>query len=113
MCPRQGRGRFSPEEDAILVSFLRQDGLHLVLLAVSQDDVLSVIQPDKDGNLIAVARNERTASSKAYTSAAVARTFEAANEGAICQAKSIIGKEKNITVTRMKLTIKRFLASSP
>ncbi|TVY38802.1 putative galactinol--sucrose galactosyltransferase [Lachnellula subtilissima] len=89
LCPRQGRGNFSPEEDSVLVSFLRRDGLHFVLLAVSLDDNLTVIKPGGDGTLIAVSRNEAPNPGTAYIIAATGRTFERANEAAIFQARRI------------------------
>ncbi|TVY90006.1 putative galactinol--sucrose galactosyltransferase [Lachnellula willkommii] len=97
LCPRQGRGNFSPEEDAVLVSFLRRDGLHFVLLAVSVDDNLTVIKPGKDGTLIAVSRNEAPAPRTAYIIAATGRTFERANEAAIYHAKSIVTEKTKDT----------------
>ncbi|TVY20953.1 putative galactinol--sucrose galactosyltransferase 6 [Lachnellula arida] len=97
LCPRQGRGNFSPEEDAVLVSFLRRDGLHFVLLAVSVDDNLTVINPGKDGTLIAVSRNEAPAPGTAYIIAATGRTFERANEAAIYHARSIVTEKTKDT----------------
>lgn len=50
-------GQFSLTEDAILASFLRRDGLHIVLLAISLEDVLTVFKSDEKGNIVAFARN--------------------------------------------------------
>lgn len=54
---RQEKGQFSPTEDAILGSFLRWDGLHIVLLALSLAGDLTMFQSDKKGNIVAFARS--------------------------------------------------------
>lgn len=97
LCPRQGSGNFSAEEDSILVSFLRRDGLHFVILAVSLDDVLTVIKPGENGTLNAVSRNERPVPGTVYIVAATGRTFEHANEAATHHAKSIVAGKSNNT----------------
>lgn len=79
------------------MSFLRRDGLHFVLLAVSLDDNLTVIKPGGDGTLIAVSRNEAPTPGMAYIIAATGRTFERANEAAIYHAKSIVAEKTKDT----------------
>jgi hypothetical protein len=81
------------EEDAILVSLLLRDGLRLVLLAFSLNDVLTVIKADCNGNLIAVARNERSTASIGSILAAVGKTFEDANQAVMSHAKAIAARE--------------------
>ncbi|KAL3419619.1 galactinol-sucrose galactosyltransferase 6 [Phlyctema vagabunda] len=93
LCPRQGRGRFSPVEDSILVSLLFRNGLHLVLLALSFNDVLTVIKPGSDNSLTLVARNERAAGSTAYVLAAAGKTFEDANQAVMNHAKELVAQE--------------------
>lgn len=93
LCPRQGRNKFTSEEDAILVSLLLRDGLHLVLLAFSSNDVLTVIKADCNGNLIAVARNERSTAGIGSILAAVGKTFEDANQAVMSHAKAIAARE--------------------
>jgi len=91
LAPRHGKGNFSPTEDAVLCSFLRWDGLHLVILAVSGvDDVLTVFKPDGQGNVIVSARNDRSESSTAHTIAAVGTTFEKANAAVMYHARKIV-----------------------
>jgi len=93
LCPRQGGSKLSLDEDAILVSFLRDDGLHLVLLAVSLNDVLVVFRSDEEGNLVAIARNERSVTGTVNVLAAVGRTFEEANEAVMLYARQMVEKE--------------------
>ena len=91
LAPRHGKGDFHPTEDAILCSFLRWDGLHLVLLAVSGiDDVLTVLKPDSEGNVILSARNDRQEKSLARVVAAVGSTFDSANAAVMYHARNLV-----------------------
>ncbi len=92
LAPRHGQGNFAPTEDAVLCSFLRWDGLHLVLLAVSGiDDVLTVLKPDGHGNVIIHARNDSPELRKARVLAAVGKTFETANAAVMYHARKLVG----------------------
>lgn len=98
LAPRHGQGKFSPNEDAILCSFLRWDGLHLVILAVSGvGDVLTVFKPDGQGNVVVSARNDRPEPSAAHVIAAVGTTFEKANAAVMYHARKIVGGDDYMT----------------
>lgn len=58
LAARQGKGQFSLTEDAILASFLRWDGLYIVVLALSLEDVLTIFKSAEKGNLVAFARSD-------------------------------------------------------
>ncbi|KAL8703164.1 MAG: hypothetical protein Q9201_003640 [Fulgogasparrea decipioides] len=89
--PRHGKGQFSPTEDAVLASFLRMDGLHLVLLAVSGvDDVLTALKPDAHGNVIVHSRNDSTEEGQARVLAAVGTTFNTALAAVMYHARKIV-----------------------
>ncbi|KAI4129264.1 MAG: hypothetical protein LQ338_002316 [Usnochroma carphineum] len=89
--PRHGEGKFSPTEDAILSSFLRMDGLNLVLLAVSGvDEVLTVFKPDNDGNVIVQSRNDSPEGGQARVLAAVGATFNTALAAVMYHARKIV-----------------------
>ena len=91
LAPRHGQSFFNPTEDAVLSSFLRRDGLHLVLLAVSGiEDVLTVFKPDGEGNIMISARNDSTEKGQAVLIAAVGKTFEAANAAVMYHARKLI-----------------------
>lgn len=91
LAPRHGQGNFCPSEDAILCSFLRWDGLHLVLLAVSGvDDVLTVMKPDGQGNVLVSGRNDSLKEGQARILAAVGQTFEAANAAVMYHARKLV-----------------------
>lgn len=91
LAPRHGQGQFSPHEDAVLSSFLRMDGLHLVLLAISGiDEVLTVFKPDSDGNVIAHSRNDSLKIGQARILAAVGTTFNAALAAVMYHARKVV-----------------------
>ena len=91
LAPRHGKGIFQPQEDAIFCSFLRWDGLHLVLLAVSGiDDVLTVFKHDGHGNVLASSRNDSPKEGQTRIVAAVAPNFESANAAAMYHARKLV-----------------------
>ena len=91
LAPRHGHGNFAPTEDAVLCSFLRWDGLHLVLLAVSgMDDVLTVLKPDGQGNVIIHAKNDKPEPGKGRVLAAVGKDFETANAAVMYHARKLV-----------------------
>lgn len=98
LAPRHGQGIFSPPEDAVLCAFLRWDGLHLVLLAVSGvDDDLTVFKPDGHGNVIISSRNDSTENGLARVLVAVGKTFESANAAVMYHARKLVnGDGSNI-----------------
>ena len=98
LAPRHGKGKFQPQEDAILCSFLRWDGLHLVLLAVSGiDDVLTVFKPDGHGNVIVSSRNDSPKESQTRIVAAVAPRFESANAAVMYYARKLVRGDKYLS----------------
>lgn len=77
--PRHGESRFHLSEPAILVSFLRSDGLHVVLLAINGvDDVLTTIASGPEGEIVIQARNDTTKDRKFKVLTACAWKFEVA-----------------------------------
>jgi hypothetical protein len=59
LAPRQGKNRFQPDKDAILATFEREDGSHLVVLAISGvDDVLTTLGHDGEGRIVIQSRND-------------------------------------------------------
>lgn len=111
LAPRQGNGQFSLSEDAILASFIRYDGLHLVLLAISLDDVLSVFKSDERGNIIVFSRNDSPTQGKIRVVIAVAKTFEAANAAAFQHARTILGTADNALREEQRELMARSLAN--
>ena len=59
LAPRQGKDRFQPDKEAVLATFEREDGSHLVILAVSGvDDVLTTLGHDGEGRVVIHSRND-------------------------------------------------------
>lgn len=59
IAPRQGKSTFAPDKEGILAAFERDDGSHLVVLAISGvDDVLTTLQHDGAGSVVVDARND-------------------------------------------------------
>jgi hypothetical protein len=91
LSPRHGKGVFTTSKDAIVCSFLRRDGLHLVLLAISGvDDVLTVFRDDDFGGIVVRARNERPTTNKARIVAAIGHSHETALAACIYHARKIV-----------------------
>lgn len=98
LAPRHGQGPFSPPEDAVVCSFLRWDGLHLALLAMSGvEDVLSVLKSDGQGNVILSSRNDSEVEGQAMAIAAVGNTFESAIAAAMYHARKVIQDDKLVS----------------
>lgn len=93
LAPRQGTDTFSPDKEAVLASFLRQDGSHLVVLAVSGlNNVLSELIHDGNGNVVIRARNDAPDERESTVILAVGKSFEAANAAAMYHARRLVMK---------------------
>jgi hypothetical protein len=89
--PRHGRDKFHLTEDAVLCSFLREDGVSLVLLAVSGiRDVLTVLQSGNDGKVMVKARNDNETASDFHILVAAAEDFEVAMSAVIYEARKVV-----------------------
>jgi hypothetical protein len=91
LAPRHGDGHFNITEDAILLSFLRSDGLHVVLLAVNGvDDILTTFQSNAHGEIIVAARNDTGKDGKFRLLAATAWDFEIANCAVMYEMRKVV-----------------------
>lgn len=89
--PRHGKDGFRLTEDAILCSFLRKDGLHLALLAISGiNDVLTVFQSGHNGELVINARSDNTEKAQFNVLAAVADDFEVAMSALVYESRKLV-----------------------
>jgi hypothetical protein len=94
IAPRQGKEKIMLEADAILCSFLRTDGLHLILLAVSAGDVLTVLKTNEHGELLMVGKNDSIESGRIVLVAALGTTFENANATAMARAEEVVRRSE-------------------
>ena len=89
LCPRQGRPPFSLTEDAVLASFLLNSGHHLVLLAVSSEEILTLIKSDDVGNVVVSGRNDGLREGEMEIFASVATSFEDAITALMAHVKCV------------------------
>ncbi|KAL4733549.1 glycoside hydrolase superfamily [Aspergillus similis] len=88
--PRQGKDRLDFTEDAILCSFLRTDGVHVVLLGVTVDDILTVLNSGPAGEVVIKSRNDNPRPSRFQVLAAAAGNFEVATSALIYEARKLV-----------------------
>lgn len=92
LAPRQGTEAPLAEKDGVLYSFLREDGLHVVALAVSGiDDVLTTFKAGQD-RLVISARNDSEEDGVARVLVAVGKTLDTATGAAVYHARQLISK---------------------
>lgn len=93
LAPRHGKEKFCPDKDAILSAFLRSDGLHVVVLALSGvDDVLTTLNHDDDGNVVVQGRNDASENLQSRLLVALGKSFELANCAVMYHARKIISQ---------------------
>ncbi|PGH14700.1 hypothetical protein AJ79_02866 [Helicocarpus griseus UAMH5409] len=91
LAPRHGMSKLALTEDAIFLSFLRKDGTHLVLLAISGvDNVLTVFKSGDKGQVVASVKNDNTRNSGFQVLVAVAPSFEVANCAVMYEARKVV-----------------------
>ncbi|KAK7544391.1 raffinose synthase protein-like protein Sip1 [Phyllosticta citribraziliensis] len=93
LAPRHGKGEFSPDKEAVLASFQRADGHHVVVLAVSGlNNVLTELVHDHQGNMVIRARNDGTNEQESTVIISVAKEFEIANAAVMYHARRLVMK---------------------
>ena len=94
LAPRHGHAsRFELDKEAILLSFLRSDGLHVVCLAISGvDDVMTTFVYSRNGGVEIKGRNDRESEGKVRVLVAVAESFEVANCAVMYHARKVIAE---------------------
>lgn len=112
LAPRQGEGQFSLTEHAILASFLRWDGLHIVLLALSLEDVLTIFKSDEKGNIVAFARSDYVKPGEIKMLTTAGKTFEVALAAVIDHARTIVGTANNALSEKQQDQVNRSLADT-
>lgn len=91
LAPRHGEKKFRLTEDAILCSFLRSDGLNLVLLAVSGvNNVLTVFGSGEDGEVMVNVRNDNPDTTNFQILASVGESFEVCVSSLVYEARKVV-----------------------
>lgn len=88
--PRQGKDKLDLSDDAILCSFLRKDGVHVVLLGVSVDDVLTVLGSGSGGAVVVKAQNDSPSPSRFQVLVSAADEFEIAMSALVYEARKLV-----------------------
>lgn len=93
LAPRQGKDRFQPDKEAILTTFEREDGSHLVVLAVSGvDDVLTTLGHDGEGRVVIHSRNDSEQDGISRLVAAVGNDLNHAIAAVMYHARKLVMK---------------------
>ncbi|KAB8298786.1 hypothetical protein EYC80_000960 [Monilinia laxa] len=107
LLPRHGKSKFelgedncqfysgnieSRKEEAILLSFLRYDGTHFIMLALSMDGIVTTLTSGDDGSIVLTAKNENEQEGKGTVVCAVGETVEDGIAAAMDHAKRIVRK---------------------
>ncbi|EKV17169.1 Raffinose synthase protein Sip1, putative [Penicillium digitatum PHI26] len=89
--PRHGKDHFRLTEDALICSFLREDGVNLVLLAVSGvNDILTVFQSSENGEVVIFAKSDNSEASKFHVLVSAAENFEVAMSAVVYEARKVV-----------------------
>ncbi len=93
LAPRQGKDHFGPDKEAVLATFEREDGSHLVVLAVSGvDDVLTTLSHDGEGRIVINSRNDSEEDGTARLVAAVGKDLNHAIAAVMYYARRLVMK---------------------
>lgn len=93
LAPRQGKENFRPDKEAVLAAFQRDDGTHLVVLAVSGvDDVLTTLHHDGDDNVTINSRNDSENDGVARLIVSVGKSLEHATAAVMYHARKLVLK---------------------
>ncbi|KAL4890989.1 hypothetical protein BDV59DRAFT_76243 [Aspergillus ambiguus] len=89
--PRHGGQKFSLTEDALLCSFLRADGVHVVLLAVSGiDNILTLLGSSENGEVVIKTKSDNNLSANFQVLASAADSFDVAMSAVIYEARKVV-----------------------
>ncbi|KAI4226981.1 MAG: hypothetical protein LQ349_006794 [Xanthoria aureola] len=94
IAPRQGQNEIRLDGDAIVCSFLRKDGLHLLFLAVTTEDVLTVLKTNDCGELLMVGKNDSLHIGQCVVVAALGSTLEDTMAAAVAGAENVVRKSE-------------------
>lgn len=94
IAPRQGKRKIMLDADAILCSFLRTDGLYLILLAVTAGDIVTVLNTNEHGELLMVGKNDSLESGQSVVIAALGATTEDAIAASMARAEEVVRRSQ-------------------
>ncbi|PVI03319.1 glycoside hydrolase family 36 protein [Periconia macrospinosa] len=93
IAPRQGKNNFAPDKEGILAAFEREDGSHLVVLAISGvDDVLTTLHHDGAGSVVVDSRNDSEHEGISRLVVSVGKSLESAMAATMYYARRLVLK---------------------
>ncbi|KAF2271031.1 glycoside hydrolase [Lojkania enalia] len=92
LAPRQGKGSFQPDKEAVLAAFERKDGSHLAILAVSGIENILTCLRHEDGFVTIDSRNDSEKDGVARLIAATGNTLEYAIAAVMYHARKLVMK---------------------
>ncbi|KAK4178818.1 family 36 putative glycoside hydrolase [Triangularia setosa] len=99
--PRHGREVFSLKEEGVMLSFLRRDGLHVVMIAVSGiENVTTTFVSSEDGQVFISSRNDEPECVDARVFVAVANNCEEAIAAAMCPVRDFVQSHRSSIADR-------------
>jgi hypothetical protein len=113
--PRHGKGGFFVDKDAVQVAFLRDDGLSVVILALSGVNDTSMCFRNNDaGEVVIMTRNDADVPASGTIILAVAKSFDIANAATIYHARKVSASaSKNLELQMQALQIKDSKEATP
>ena len=115
LAPRHGKSTFRLTEDGILCCFLRDDGMSLVLVAMSGlEDTLSTFRSDDDGNILVASHvdGHRDAPQKFHVLAATAEDPENAVAAVMYEARKLARSTTSATVDQTAMNLRHYSADN-
>lgn len=101
--PRHGYDFPLAEKDALLYSFLRTDGLHIVVLAISGiGDEITLLR-QQDDSLAAFTRNDSDKDGVMRLAVAVGSTFEEANAAVMYHARGLLAESNPLSLGKREM----------
>ncbi|KXJ91383.1 raffinose synthase Sip1 [Microdochium bolleyi] len=95
LVPRHGKGPFDLESDALMGAFLGPQGLHLILLGISDiNNVTALIRGSDGGSIDIRLRSDNKSASTGTIVAVVGKTFENALAAAMYHARSLSNRSE-------------------
>ncbi|TAQ84033.1 hypothetical protein B7494_g7645 [Chlorociboria aeruginascens] len=103
IAPRQGKSHFGLDKEAVLCSFLSNNGKHLALLAISGvDNVSTEFKSDNEGNVVLHIRNDGSEEGVSKVLVGLGDDFEAANAAVMYRARSLVMTAKKTSGEQRK-----------
>jgi hypothetical protein len=107
--PLHGKSPFEVEKDLIQVSFLRQDGLSVVVMGISGiDDTSVMFRSDDKGNVVIKSRNDGEQSGNAKVLVAVSTSYDIGNAALFYHSRRLVSGTSDAFDTELQTAVEKF-----